>query len=255
MVHPVQVLLEVIETRPHLVRARAVCPETHVRHLGPTFGLFIVNAFLMTSKIINGAKTVLPRTIWHVTFELFLVASLMFSVEVSFLLSPISNETKNDTPFVRRTFPNPFTRWMLASHRGINQLRRRAHELRCVRWLRHRPILGLIKRRPRLGGHILCHVDVRARGIHAVRRSNHRLRCTAGRTVPGIRRVIAIHVLAPVLRGFAISMLREAAVLVGHLGRYVHMRDGRSGRNTGGQQRIPGILVACQTGVSVLGVV
>lgn len=85
--HPVQVLLEVIETRPPLVRTRAVCSETHVCHLGPTLGLFIVNAFLMTSKIINGAEPVLPRAIWHVTFELFLMASLMFSMEVNFLPS------------------------------------------------------------------------------------------------------------------------------------------------------------------------
>jgi hypothetical protein len=94
MMHSVQVLLEVIETRPPLVRARAVCPETHVHHLGPTFGLFIVNTFFMTSKIINGAETVLPRAIWHVTFELFLVASLMFSAEVSVLLSSFSMKLK-----------------------------------------------------------------------------------------------------------------------------------------------------------------
>lgn len=91
MMHPVQVLLEIIETRPPLVRARAVCPETHVHHFGPTLGLFIMNAFLMTSKIINGAKPVLPRAIWDVTFELLLVASLVFSVEVSFLPSPFSD--------------------------------------------------------------------------------------------------------------------------------------------------------------------
>lgn len=87
MVHPVQVLLEVIQARPPLVRARAICPETHVQHLGPTLGLFIVNTFLMTGKIINGAKPVLPRAIWHVAFEELLVASLMFPVKVSLLPS------------------------------------------------------------------------------------------------------------------------------------------------------------------------
>lgn len=80
--HPVQVLFEIIETRPSLVRTRAVCPKTHVHHLGPTLGLFIVDAFLMTGKIINGAEPVLPRAIWDVTFELLLVASLVFSVKL-----------------------------------------------------------------------------------------------------------------------------------------------------------------------------
>lgn len=92
MVHPVQVLFEVIETRPPLGRSRAVCPKTHVHHLGSTLGLFIVNAFLMTGKIIDGAKTVLARAIWHVAFEQLLVASLVFPVEVSFLPSQISNK-------------------------------------------------------------------------------------------------------------------------------------------------------------------
>lgn len=87
MMHPVQVLLEVIEARPPLVRARAVCPETQVHHLGPTLGLFIVNAFLMTGKIVNGAKPVLPWAIRHVTFEELFVASLVFPSEISFLLS------------------------------------------------------------------------------------------------------------------------------------------------------------------------
>lgn len=94
MMHPVQVLLEIIETRPPLVRARAGCPETHVHHLGPPLGLFIVNAFLMTSKIINGAEPVLPRAIWDVTFELLLVASLVFSVKVSFLAHHFQTKPK-----------------------------------------------------------------------------------------------------------------------------------------------------------------
>lgn len=89
--HSVQVLLEVIQTRPPLVRARAVCPKTHVHHLGPTLGLLIVNAFFMTGQIINGAEAVLPRAIWNVTFEEFLVASLVFPVEVSPLPSLFSN--------------------------------------------------------------------------------------------------------------------------------------------------------------------
>jgi hypothetical protein len=205
MMHAVQVLFEIIQARPPLVRARAVCPETHVHHLGPTLGLFIVNAFLMTGKIVNGAKSVLPWAVGHVAFEKFLVASLVFPMEVNFLLSQCSSHNYKDVPFVGRAFPHPLARWMLASHRSINQLLRRAHKFRRVRWPRHRPILGMIKRRSRLGGHIICHVDLRARGIHTVR-SNNGLRCTAGPTVPGISRVMAIDILTPVLRGLAIVM-------------------------------------------------
>ena len=62
------------------------------------------------------------------------------------------------------------------------------------------------QRRPRLGGHIICHVDLWARGIHAVR-SNNRLCCKTGPTIPGISRVIAVDILTPVLRGLAIVML------------------------------------------------
>lgn len=91
MMQAVQVLLEVIQARPPLVRARTVCPKTHVHHLGPTLGLFIVNAFFMTGKIINGAKSVLPRAIWDVAFEELLVASLVFPMAVNFLQSQRSN--------------------------------------------------------------------------------------------------------------------------------------------------------------------
>ena len=85
MMHAVQVLLEVIQARPLLVRARTVCPEAHVHHLGPSLGLFIVNTFFMTGKIINCAKSVFPRAIWDVAFEKLFVASLMFSMAVNFL--------------------------------------------------------------------------------------------------------------------------------------------------------------------------
>ena len=98
--HPVQVLLEIIETWPPLVRTRAVCPKTHVHHLGPTLGLFIVNAFFMTGKIVNGAESVLPWAVGHVAFEEFLVASLVFPVEVNSLLSQYPNDNYKDIPFV-----------------------------------------------------------------------------------------------------------------------------------------------------------
>jgi hypothetical protein len=84
-------LLEVIQARPPLVRARTVCPETHVHHLGPSLGLFIVNTFFMTGKIINGAKSVLPRAIWDVAFEELPVASLVFPMAVNSLPSQCSN--------------------------------------------------------------------------------------------------------------------------------------------------------------------
>ena len=100
MMHAVQVLLEVIQARPPLVRAWAVCPETHVHHLGPTLGLFIVNAFFMTGKIVNGAESVLPWTVGHVAFKEFLVASLVFPEKVNSLLSQCSNDNYKDIPFV-----------------------------------------------------------------------------------------------------------------------------------------------------------
>lgn len=76
--HPVEVLLEVIQARPSLIWPWAARAEAHIHHLGPTLRLLVMNAFLMTGKVIDSPESFLARTIRFVAFEQLAMASLVF---------------------------------------------------------------------------------------------------------------------------------------------------------------------------------
>ena len=77
--HPTQVLLEVVQSRPSLVRARAILPETEIGHLRATLGLFIMNALLVARKVVDSAEAFFARTVRLLTFEELSMPGLMFS--------------------------------------------------------------------------------------------------------------------------------------------------------------------------------
>jgi hypothetical protein len=84
--HPVEVLLEVIQARPSLIWPWAARAEAHVHHLGPALRLFVVHAFLMTGKVIDSPESFLARTIRLVAFEQLLMASLVFPTAITSVL-------------------------------------------------------------------------------------------------------------------------------------------------------------------------
>jgi hypothetical protein len=83
--HSVQMLLEIIQAWPPLVRTWAVCPETHIHHLRPAFGFLAMNAFLMASEVIDSPEPFFAWAIWLVAFEELAVTGLVFPAKVSLL--------------------------------------------------------------------------------------------------------------------------------------------------------------------------
>jgi hypothetical protein len=71
-------LFEVIQPRPALVRAGTVLAKAEVHHLRPSLGFFIMNAFLVAGKVVDGAEALFSGTVWLVTFEGFPVTSFVF---------------------------------------------------------------------------------------------------------------------------------------------------------------------------------
>lgn len=78
MMHPTQMLLEVIQSRPLLVWPWAILPKAEIHHLRPAFRLFIVNAFLMARQIVDRTEAFLARAIRLIALEQLSVSCLVF---------------------------------------------------------------------------------------------------------------------------------------------------------------------------------
>ena len=111
--HPMQMLLEVIQSGPPLGWTRAVDPETHVHHLRSSLRLFVVYTFLMTSEVVDSPKPFFAGAVRFVAFEQFPMTSLMFSEHVNHLKESLENISS--LPLIRRAFPNPEARTMITS--------------------------------------------------------------------------------------------------------------------------------------------
>jgi hypothetical protein len=72
-------LLKVVQSRPSLVRPRAVLSKAEVHHLRPALGLFIVNAFLVTGQIVDRTEAFFPRAVGLITLEEFTMTGHVFS--------------------------------------------------------------------------------------------------------------------------------------------------------------------------------
>jgi len=81
-VHPVQVLFEVIQSGPLLIRPRAAFPEAEVHHLRATLGLFVVHTFLVASQVVDGTKALFTGTVRFITLEKLSMACLVFPGQV-----------------------------------------------------------------------------------------------------------------------------------------------------------------------------
>lgn len=79
MVHAIEMLFEIVQTRPLLVWPWAVRSKAEVHHLRAAFWFLIVNALLVACQVIDGAESLFSRAVGLVTFEELSVASLMFS--------------------------------------------------------------------------------------------------------------------------------------------------------------------------------
>jgi len=62
-------LLEVVQSRPVLVGTGTILSEAEVHHFRTTFRFFIMNAFLVTSEVVDCSKPFFARTVRFVTFE------------------------------------------------------------------------------------------------------------------------------------------------------------------------------------------
>ena len=78
-VHPLQMLLEIIKSRPLLVTLWAALPETLVLLTMAMFWLDLVNTLLMSLEIVDGCEALRSRTPWFPTYVLFIVPSCMLS--------------------------------------------------------------------------------------------------------------------------------------------------------------------------------
>jgi uncharacterized membrane protein len=76
--HAIEMLLEIVQARPLLVRAWAVLAKAEIHHLWSAFRLLIVHALLVTGQVIDRAKSLFSRAVGLVTFEQFSMASLVF---------------------------------------------------------------------------------------------------------------------------------------------------------------------------------
>jgi hypothetical protein len=83
IMHPAQVLLEVIQPGPSLVRPWAIFPEAKVHHLRTTLRFFVVDTFLVASQVVDGAKALFARTVGLITLEELSMACLVFPGRVS----------------------------------------------------------------------------------------------------------------------------------------------------------------------------
>lgn len=77
--HPAKMLFKVIQSGPLLAGPRTTLPKAEIHHLWPALGLFIMNAFLMASEIVDRTKPLLPRTIRLVAFEQLPMSGFVFS--------------------------------------------------------------------------------------------------------------------------------------------------------------------------------
>jgi hypothetical protein len=227
--HSVQMLLEVIQAWPPLVWTRAVCSKTHVHHLGTALRFLVVYTLLMTSEVIDSSEPFFARAIRLIAYEKLAMTGLVFPANVSLLQSPPTKKSKN-IPLIRRTFTNPRARSMITPHRCVMH-RRRPDKFGRIRGPGAEVRIASGLRR----------ILMWAR-LNTIARSDDRLCRTAGSSITRVGRVVVVHILAAIFGGFAIVMLRVAAVLVGY--GHAHMRN-RRGRNTSDQQRIPSILIAC----------
>lgn len=84
--HPAKMLLEIIQTRPLLLGARAVPPKTHIHHLGTALRFLLMDAFLVACQVIDGSESFFAWTVWLVAFEELAMACFVFPVpsQVSF---------------------------------------------------------------------------------------------------------------------------------------------------------------------------
>lgn len=78
-VHPFQVLLEIVESRPLFVVLWATLSKTFVLPALAMFWLYLVNALLMSLEIIDGCEALGSCTIRFSTHMFLVVASCMFS--------------------------------------------------------------------------------------------------------------------------------------------------------------------------------
>ena len=76
-VHPLQMLLEIIKSRPLLVTLWATLPETLVLPTMAMFWLDPMNALLMSLEIVDGCEALRSCTSLFSTYVLFVVPSCM----------------------------------------------------------------------------------------------------------------------------------------------------------------------------------
>jgi hypothetical protein len=78
-VHPYQMLLEIIKSRPLLVTPWATLPETLVLLTMAMFWLDLVNTLLMSLEIVDGCEALRSCASWFSTYVHFVVPSCMLS--------------------------------------------------------------------------------------------------------------------------------------------------------------------------------
>jgi len=79
LVHPLQMLLEIIKSRPLLVMLWATIPKTLVLLTMAMFWLDIVNTLLMSLEIVDGCEALCSRTSLFSTYVFLVVPSCMLS--------------------------------------------------------------------------------------------------------------------------------------------------------------------------------
>ena len=79
LVHPLQMLLEIIKSRPLFVMLWAALPETLVLLTMAMFWLDLVNSLLMSLEVIDGCEALRSWTSLFSTYVFFVVPSCMLS--------------------------------------------------------------------------------------------------------------------------------------------------------------------------------
>lgn len=110
VMHPAEMLFEIVLSRPHLVGPGAVLSKAKVHHLGPALGFLVVNALLVAGQVVNGSKPFLARTVRFVAFEQLAMPSLMLStkdipVSTVSIASRVRIASETHTFYLRDTFP------------------------------------------------------------------------------------------------------------------------------------------------------
>ena len=154
MMHPSQMLTEIVQTGPALISSRAVFAETQVQDLGAAFRLLLVNTFLMAGEVVDGSEAFFAGTVGFIAFEGFLVSGFVFPLPFFSLEDGIRCTRLGDLTFCPTdTSPSTYTQdnrieWCPGRRRRESQSDSCESGARLLAARRSGPERGLVPRVP-----------------------------------------------------------------------------------------------------------